>query len=178
MAMPGLMATDERKLLRIYLNDHLAGATAGIHLARRCLSSNQGTALGAFLEELLVEIGEDRTTLMDLMDALHLTRDPAKQALAVVGERVARLKLNGRLRGYSDLSRLVELEGLVGGVNVKRRLWHALQRVASSYAAIGATDLDRLIHRADSQLERLETYRQEAAARAFATVREPSEPRA
>lgn len=176
MAMPGPAASDQRKLLRIYLNDHLAGATAGVHLARRCLSSNQGTALGAFLEEFLVEIAEDRTTLMDLMDALQLTRDPAKQALAVVGERVARLKLNGSLRGYSDLSRLEELEGLAGGVNLKRRLWQALQRVASSYAAIATLDLDRLAQRADSQLERLETYRLEAAARAFATVREPSEP--
>lgn len=176
MAMPSPVATNQRKLLRIYLNDHLAGATAGIHLTRRCLSSNQGTPLGAFLDEFLVELAEDRTTLMDLMDALRLSRDPAKQALAVVGERVGRAKLNGSLRGYSDLSRLEELEGLVAGVTVKLGLWQALQRVASSHAAIAAMDLDRLVDRASSQLQRLETYRLDAAARALATPREPSEP--
>jgi hypothetical protein len=31
--------------LRIYLNDHLAGASAGEALAKRCLSNNQGTPL-------------------------------------------------------------------------------------------------------------------------------------
>lgn len=175
MAMASPVATNKRKLLRIYLNDHLAGATVGIHLTRRCLSSNQGTPLGAFLQEFLIEIAEDRTTLMDLMDALRLSRDPAKQALAVIGERVGRAKLNGSLRGYSDLSRLEELEGLTAGVNVKLRLWEALRRVASSHAAIAATDLDRLVDRASGQLERLETHRLEAAARALATVREPGE---
>lgn len=161
------VATGRRKLLRIYLNDHLMGATAGIHVARRCLASNQGTPLGAFLEEFVVELDEDRAILAELMDALRLTRDPVKQAAAVVGERVARAKLNGSLRGYSDLSRLEELEGLRAGVTVKRQLWQSLRQVAAAYPAVAAMDLDRLVDRASTQAGHLETHRLEAAARAF-----------
>ena len=32
-----------RKLLGIYLNDHLAGSTAGMEVARRSAGSNKGT---------------------------------------------------------------------------------------------------------------------------------------
>ena len=41
------MAAD--KLLSIYLNDHLAGATIGVELARRIRARNRGTPLGDYL---------------------------------------------------------------------------------------------------------------------------------
>ena len=40
-----------RKLLGIYLNDHLAGSTVGMEVARRTARSNKGSGYGAFLEE-------------------------------------------------------------------------------------------------------------------------------
>ena len=46
----------DRKLLRIYLNDHLAGSVAGTALARRALASNRGTPLGDHLERLAREV--------------------------------------------------------------------------------------------------------------------------
>lgn len=158
---------DTRRFLRIYLNDHLMGSAVGIRLARRCLRNNRGTPLGAFLETLVTEIAEDRAALEQLMGALGFPPDPVKLAAAVVAERVGRLKLNGRLVGYSDLSRLLELEGLYAGVDLKLRLWHSLRRVAATHPAIAATDLDRLAARASSQREGLERHRLEAAARAF-----------
>ena len=36
--------------LDIYLNDHFAGATVGLELARRAARENAGTSLGDFLE--------------------------------------------------------------------------------------------------------------------------------
>ena len=48
------------KLLSIYLNDHLAGATLGIELVKRSRASNKGTPLGDFLDRLLREIETDR----------------------------------------------------------------------------------------------------------------------
>lgn len=161
-------ATDRRKLLRIYLNDHLMGAALGTRLARRCLSNNQGTPLGDFLEVLLAEIVEDRAVLDSLMDALELPRDRVKQAGAVVAELIGRVKMNGRLTTYSDLSRLVELEGLHAGIDLKVRLWQSLRQAAPSHPAIGAMDLDRLVDRGTAQLERLEVHRLDAAARALA----------
>ena len=160
-------AASPRRLLRIYLNDHLMGATAMLHLSRRCLSSNGGTPLGAFLEELVAELGEDRTIVAELMDALHLTRDPVKQAAAVVGERIGRAKLNGSLTGYSDLSRLVELEGLLTGATLQLALWQSLRQIAAAHPPVAALDLDRLVARTTAQIERLETHRREAGANAL-----------
>ena len=49
-----------RKLLGIYLNDHLAGSTAGMEVAKRSAGSNKGTGYGAFLRKLAKEIEQDR----------------------------------------------------------------------------------------------------------------------
>src|SRR5688572_21294165 len=96
-----------RKLLSIYLNDHLGGSAAGLALARRCLRANRGTELGTFLEGLTAEIEEDKYTLVRLMVRLGLKRSAAKQVAGLLAERLGRLKPNGQITGYSDLSRLV-----------------------------------------------------------------------
>ena len=159
--------TDRRRLLRIYLNDHLMGATAGVQLARRSLRSNEGTPLGSFLRPLAAEVTEDRAALLQVMAALQLPVDRVKVALATVGERVGRLKLNGRLLGYSDLSRLWELEGLSAAVDLKLGLWRTLQAVPAAAPPNDAVDLDRLIQRGTAQRAALEEHRLAAARRAF-----------
>ena len=73
------------KLLSIYLNDHLAGATLGIELAKRSRASNKGTPLGDFLDRLLREIETDRETLERLMRELGL--DPIGSRLTGPGRR-------------------------------------------------------------------------------------------
>lgn len=160
-------AADRRRLLRIYLNDHLMGAVGGAELARRCLNSNRGTPLGTFLEQLHGEIVEDRATLKDLMTRMEFPADRIKVTAATLAEKAARLKLNGRLLGYSDLSRLIELEGLCAGVALKLRLWRLLKDIATTDPQLAATDLDPLIDRATAQLDGLEHHRLEAARRAF-----------
>ena len=155
-----------RKLLGIYLNDHLGGSTAGLALARRCLRANRGTELGNFLEGLAREIEEDRHTLVRLMVRLSLERSTTKQVAGLVAERLGRLKLNGQLTGYSDLSRLLELEGLTIGVRGKHALWKNL-RCAGIQDHVPDIALDRLIERAESQLSGLERHRLAAAATAL-----------
>lgn len=161
-------ATDRQKLLCIYLNDHLMGAALALRLIRRSLRSNRGEPLGDFLQELHAEVADDQEALKKLMSAFGFPVDPLKQAAAVAGERLGRLKLNGSLTGYSALSRLVELEGLHAGVDAKLRLWKSLHQVAPAHPQIDPAALDRLIGRAESQLKRLESHRLEAASRAFA----------
>lgn len=157
----------QMRLLNIYLNDHLAGASAGLELARRCRSSNRGTPLADFLTELIAEIDADRQTLENLMSALDAPQDRLKLAGAWVAEKVGRLKLNGQLTGYSPLSRLIELEGLKLGITGKRSLWESLKQVENLDSRLATTDLDLLIKRADEQLEALEPHRREAASKAF-----------
>jgi hypothetical protein len=154
------------KLLGIYLNDHLGGSAAGLALARRCLRANRGTELGAFLEGLTAEIEEDKYTLVRLMVRLGLKRSATKQMAGLVVERLGRLKLNGQLTGYSDLSRLLELEGLTIGIRGKHALWANL-RAAGIQEHVPDIVLDRLIERAESQLSGLEPHRLAAAATAL-----------
>jgi hypothetical protein len=151
----------EQKLLAIYLNDHLAGSVLGSELTRRVARENRGTQLGEFLERLVVEILDDRQTLESVLRATAVRPSPIKPRVAWALEKVGRLKLNGRIRSYSPLSRLLELEGLTMGIAAKRSLWEALALAADPRLA--AFDFDALRARADAQLEGIEPHRREAA---------------
>ena len=167
MAARGYGAVVNRKLLGIYLNDHLAGSTTGIELVKRASSANQGSELGSFLAGLVSEIDSDRETLKRIMDDLGIRRDPAKQAGGWVLEKAGRLKPNGQLRGYSPLSRLVELEGLALGVTGKLAVWKALRLVAESEPKLDRAELDGLVERAETQQRGLEEQRLAAAREAL-----------
>jgi hypothetical protein len=158
-------STAER-LLAIYLNDHLAGSTLGVELVRRVSSSNrEDPELGAPLEQLRTEIEEDRAILEQLMDGLGVRRDRVKPAVAWTGEKLGRLKLNGRLSGYSPLSRVLELEGLCIGIAGKLQLWRALG--ISLGPRHGSFDFAELAERATRQRSQVEGLHVKAAARAF-----------
>src|SRR3954468_2569972 len=156
---------EDNRLLAIYLNDHLAGSTAGRALAQRSLSNNRGSPYGDELAAFLVELEQDTLVLHEVMDRAGTARDQLKQLAALATERVGRLKLNGHLLTYSPLSRVIEIEGLVLGVRGKLGMWEVL-------AGLGLPELagipfDDLIERASSQIERLEAHRPGAAKRAF-----------
>ena len=146
----------------VYLNDHLAGSTFAVELARRAAGEYDGTELGAFLARLAREIAEDRQALRRVMAAAGARPDAAKCTLAWVAEKVGRLKLNGRLLSRSPLSPLLELEALEVGIYGKRLLWEGLreQHVLGSTAV----DLDELVDRARRQLDEVEGHRMRVAA--------------
>jgi hypothetical protein len=155
---------DADRFLAIYLNDHLAGATLAVELARRLRSSNQGDGeFGEPLAQLCGEIEEDQRTLVRLMERQGVAADPVKPVLAKVAEKLGRLKLNGRLRGYSPLSRVLELEVLSGLVGGKLQLWNALEQ--SFGESVDGFDFHELAARADSQGQRLEDLHLAAAQR-------------
>jgi hypothetical protein len=156
----------DTKYLSIYLNDHLAGSVAGVELARRAADHHAGTAEGRVLAGVRDEIEADRQTLRDLMSALDIGESHYKPLAAWALERLGRLKPNGHLAGDSPLSPVVELEGLVTGVTGKMLLWRALER--SLGGTVPGYDFGTLAERAESQRERLETLRLEAAPRALA----------
>jgi hypothetical protein len=155
-------------LLATYLNDHLAGATAGRELARRAAASNRGSELGDFLEGLALEIDRDRDSLIALMRALDIGIDRAKVLGGWAAEKIGRLKPNGKLLGYSPLSRLLELEGLTLGVRGKLALWLALNEIEAREPGLTSIDLADLAVRAERQLAALEPYRLASAETALA----------
>jgi hypothetical protein len=146
------------KYLATYLNDHLAGATVGVELARRAASENAGKPLGDFLSELAQEIAEDRAALRELMDSVGVGPDRKKVAAGWAAEKAGRLKPNAQLRGYSPLSPLIELEGLMLGIEGKRLLWRSLQAIADEHG-LPAARLEELAARARRQRDRVERRR-------------------
>jgi hypothetical protein len=147
----------EDRYLAVYLQDHLAGATGGLALARRARDSHEGTDLGAFLGELADEIAEDRERLEQIMRFSDVGEDRLKVAGAWAGEKLGRLKLNGEILQSSPLSTIVELEGLYVGVSGKLSLWLNLERAMGEH--LQRFDLPGLIARAERQRDRLEQHR-------------------
>jgi hypothetical protein len=153
--------------LSIYLNDHLAGATAGVELARRAAASNRSNGYGRVLADLAEQIERDRELLLEIMARLSVRRDRLKVLASWSAEKLGRLKLNGELLRYSPLSRLEELEFLSIGVEGKLALWQALRRTYGDDRRLQGVDLDALIERARSQRRRLERQRRGAAEEAL-----------
>ncbi len=103
-------------MLGIYLNDHLAGATAGTELAHRMARSHGDGKDSGTLRRLAAEIAQDRAALLDIMGALGIKVRRYKVGAAWIGEKAGRPKFNGRLFARSPLSDLEELEMLRLGV--------------------------------------------------------------
>jgi hypothetical protein len=156
----GAMSPERHRYLGIYLNDHLAAATAGVELARRARGANVDTEFGPPLATLCGEIEEDRATLESIMEDLGLKRSRFKPALGWIGEKLGRLKPNGHLRDYSPLSRVVDLEVLVLGITGKLRLWTLLAELGTDETS---ADLPALIARAERQRGTVEDLQKGAA---------------
>ena len=154
------------KYLATYLNDHLMGATLGVELVRRAARENQGSELGAFLSGLAQEIDDDRDTLLALMSELGVKPDRLKVAAGWTGEKVGRLKPNAQLRGYSPLSPLVELEGLLIGIQGKLAMWSVVAEVAQELG-LDRARLEALSARAERQQADVERHRREVGRRAL-----------
>jgi hypothetical protein len=160
--------SDSDRLLRIYLNDHLAGAGIGVEIARRSRDENAGTDLGRYLSDLHHDLVEDRDTLERLIRSLGHRPSRVKSTLGVASAKLGALKPSGRVTTYSPLSRVLELETLVTGALAKRRLWNTLRFVEPSDGQLDVGELDRLADRADRQLEELERQHRLAVIVAFA----------
>jgi hypothetical protein len=172
-SMPAQPPTPDR-LLEIYLADHLAAATAGMALARRSARRNAGTEFGGVLDPLAEEIESDRRRLQQIIEQLGFRRSKAKEAVAWAGEKVGRLKPNGQIRGYSRLSRVLELEALSVGVAGKLALWESLLAVRTIGERLSGIDLEQLAERARRQRAEIEASRLRAAHEAFDAVIGPT----
>jgi len=154
--------------LSTYLQDHRAGAEMGSNLAARLRDENLGTPYEDFLTLLAQQIEEDMATLESIMERFGVDRSLLKTTGAKVGEKLARLKPNEQLGGYSPLSRVLELEGLRSGVQGKLALWDALREISDTDSRLDPEELAHLVERAEAQLAGLRGSHREAAREAFA----------
>ncbi|HEY7266147.1 MAG TPA: hypothetical protein VH501_00495 [Solirubrobacterales bacterium] len=156
----------DHRLLTIYVNDHLAGSVVGKNLAKRIAHRNDGNELGRQVAEIAREIEEDQAILHDVMRRAGVRRKRIRLAIARAVEMATRLKPNGRLVGYSPLSRVMELEGLTMGITGKLELWRSLRAVEND-PEVPDVDYERMAARAEDQRDRVEELRIKAAAEAL-----------
>lgn len=160
--------TMSERAIDIYLNDHLGGATLGSDLAGQIRDAQAGTPLGDLMERIAAEIEEDRETLVGLMEAMDVSRNPVKQIGGWVAEKASRVKFSGLGSGDDEHGLFMALESLRLGVAGKKCLWIALREVRDDHPEVAALDLDGLIARAESQESELERERLAAGRRAMA----------
>jgi hypothetical protein len=160
----------DTQLLSVYLNDHLAGATAGTDRVRYLARSCRGTDLGPTLEAIAGEIAKDRRSLTDLLHRLHIPARRYKICAGWAAEKLGRLKANGRMVRRSPLSTVIELEMLRVGVTGKIACWEALRQLAETDERLDPDVLDDLLRRGHRQLNALEELHREQAASTFRTA--------
>ena len=165
--------SDDR-YLSIYVNDHRSAAAAGLALARRIVHENARSVLNHdVLETVANDIAADKATLHEIARLLGIRLNGLKVALAHVAQMAGRLKLNGELRGYSPLSRLVEIETLIAGIEAKRCLWVSLEQ--AHRRELADIDFEQLVGRANHQRQQLVPLHRHAAQLAL-TVTERTAP--
>jgi hypothetical protein len=157
------------RYLGIYLNDHLAGATALLALLDRAIEGEAGGERGPFLVRLRGELAADRDTLKAVMTANGVRAQRPKLVAAWLAEKPGRLKFNGHLLRRSPLTPLVELETLAIGVESTAQLWRVLRAQATTDGP--AARFDELIARAERQRADVETQRLAVAAAVFPPAR-------
>jgi hypothetical protein len=157
------------------LDDQLAAGVLWREVARRAQGENEGTELGEALAGVAAAISEDVLLFERMMKGLGMRPSRVKPRLAVAAERIGRMKLNGRLRGYSPLSRFAELDFLAMGIEGKKILWANLRDLTDVGARVPGLDFDQLIERAAWQSAELEPFRERAGREAFAPVGLPSQ---
>lgn len=165
------------RMLGIYLNDHLAGATTGTEPARRMVHEHRRTAYGGELGKLAAEISEDRQALLGVLADLGVSARRHKLVAAWLAERVGRMKPNGRLLRRSGLTLLVELEALRLGALGKSALWRALLSLSSHEARLDADRLEQLLQRAQEQIRTLDSLHARAVVQVFRVLGPGSAPR-
>jgi hypothetical protein len=166
----------EPELLAIYLRNHCTAGTGGVALLERCRRSNADNALGATLRDILAEVQEDATLLEQTMDRLGVKPSRLGSLGASVAEKLGRLKPNGHVRSYSPLSRVLELELLMAGIDARGKLWVSLNVADPARSAVTAgLDLPALAARAEQQRQRLAEHHLAAARLAFGPAIDPAQ---
>lgn len=156
----------DRHQLRIYLADHLSGAAAGAARIRRMARAYRDTPLGPELARVAEEISGERDWLEQSMREWDLPPHRLKQLVLSAGERIGRLKPNGRVVTPAPMTAVLELELMRSAVAGKRGLWETL-RVYAEPLGLDPARPAELIATADEQIATLSRLGEQARQRAF-----------
>jgi hypothetical protein len=152
------MTAVNTKLLGIFMQENLGVLIVNQRLAERCRGSNPSGPLGGFLAALADELEDERAALEATMRSESVRPKRLKNAVLASSEKLARLKFNGTLLSYSDLSRVYELHGLCLLTEHRIFLWQTLAPLSDARVRS-----ERMSARARLQLAALERHRAVAA---------------
>jgi hypothetical protein len=140
--------------LEIYLQNHEAAAQAGSDFFRRTAANQSSREYGDQLRALAAEIKEDHRRLQAIMSNVGVRPNVPFGLALRLGERIGRVKPNGRLIRRAPLSDLIEIEGLLDAVSAKKSGWQALATIEPT-PGIDPAEIDALLTRAEDQLSQL-----------------------
>lgn len=161
----------DRNLLE-YLDDHLAGLVAARELTRHSLSRNAGNELSAFLDRLNQGFQKDHERIKGILARYKSQESLSKMFGAWAVEKAGRLKLNRVVLGYSDLSRVTELETLLAAIEAQVHMWAMLERCRPDDARLTAAEPSLARTEAEALRDELQGFLFKATESAFA--KEPS----
>ncbi len=153
--------------LATYLNDHRAGAEAGLELLGHVERTHRGTPVGEFAAELRADVAADCRELEGVMARLGVTMSIPRKVAGWFADKMAALKLHLDDPAGGALRLLELLEGLSLGIEGKRLLWRSLSAAAESRPELRGPDYGRLVQRAEEQRRAVELVRLEAAKAAL-----------
>lgn len=113
-------------MLHTYMQDHHAGAAAGIELFRRVAEDHEDPHVRQVVSRIGDETAEDLADLEELMTLAGTSPSLLKDLPAKAAEKVGQLKPNRRFAERSPLSDLLELEALTLAVTGKKLGFKAL----------------------------------------------------
>lgn len=167
------MAVD-MNLLSVYLNDHITGATGGVGRLRNMADNYAGSPLEEPMARLAREMEDERRWLIAQAERLGFGVQRYKMAAAAVGERLARLKPNGRVARSSPMRALLELELLRSAIRGKESGWQTFKTYAAE-AGFDVVQLDRYIAQAEDHYATVAALLEEVRRTALREDRESPE---
>ena len=156
----------DRETLSIYLNDHLAGLVAAIDLIDHLIADDPDPALARELIDLQSGLQLEQRTLRTVIDSVG-SESKLSQAMAWVGEKVARLKVGYGPADSPSLRRFEALETLALGFCSRRLLWHTLEHLAENGVLHSELDFQDLEQKAGHDAGKLEALRLAASVEAL-----------
>ena len=148
------MATE---MLHTYMQDHHAGAAAGIDLFRRVAEDHNDPHVREVVGRIGDETVEDLKALEELMTLAGTSPSLRKDLPAKASEKLGQLKPNRRIADRSPLSDLVELEALTLAVTGKKMGFRALLEIEDP--RLPTPTLQNLFDRAERHARELEELR-------------------
>ncbi|MFN3339613.1 MAG: hypothetical protein ACK40Z_07955 [Dietzia sp.] len=148
------MATE---LLHTYMQDHHAGAAAGVDLFRRVAKDHEDPEIRAVVSRIGDETEEDLRNLEELMTLVGTAPSALKDLPARAAEKLGQLKPNQRFAQRSPLSDLLEVEALTIAVRGKELGFKAMLDIDDP--RLPRPTLEALVDRAVEHGRQLEELR-------------------